>query len=503
MVVEVRVGPEILRAYKRLDYTPSHALAEFVDNATQSYLDHRADLDSLATDQVKLKVTISLERKGSILEISDTAFGMDRKTLNRALHLGTPPPGIKWRSKYGLGMKTAAFWFGNEWSITTCCLGSGKELQVTLRLGPLARGKTRLRVSEKLVPRDSHYTRVRIRDLNHPIRTRSQDTVKKYLTSMYRADLSEGWLQLDCLGERLQWESVIPKLELLADGSPHMREFSFTVDSKRVSGWAGVLQKGSRANAGFSMFHAGRIVKGWPDAWRPPEIFGQLLGSNNLLNQRLVGEVHFDDFDVTHTKDNILFVGDEEEKVELEIKERIRDLMSSANTARRGADERGPSFPQIRRAVQEIQDELLSPELADIVTIEPAPNESAVRLALAPLLTKATGTPPDFTAQINGLYVAGYLTRDSSVNDPYLAVEATTPSRLQVVVNMNHPHISQLDANGFLDHLRHCVYDGIAEWLAKHKSATIDPDTIKYLKDRLLRLSFEMEIHADASRKPE
>jgi hypothetical protein len=50
-------------------------------------------------------------------------------------------------------------------------------------------------------------------------------------------------------------------------------------------------------------------------------------------------------------------------------------------------------------------------------------------------------------------------------------------------------------SDGVLNYLRHCVYDGIAEWKAIHKAAGLNPDTIKILKDQLLRVPFEIEMN--------
>ena len=61
--MEVVIGPEIVRSYKRLSYTPWHALAEFVDNSTQSFLDNRGDLESRgAWDGPPLKIDITYNR---------------------------------------------------------------------------------------------------------------------------------------------------------------------------------------------------------------------------------------------------------------------------------------------------------------------------------------------------------------------------------------------------------------------------------------------------------
>ena len=90
-----------------------------------------------------------------------------------------------------------------------------------------------------------------------------------------------------------------------------------------------------------------------------------------------------------------------------------------------------------------------------------------------------------------------------SVNDPYVAVDAAQEKEVAVIVNMSHPHISQIEGSmGLLNYLRHCMYDGLAEWQARRRHANLDPDTIKFLKDNLLRLSGEIEAHAMMSNQP-
>jgi len=65
------------------------------------------------------------------------------------------------------------------------------------------------------------------------------------------------------------------------------------------------------------------------------------------------------------------------------------------------------------------------------------------------------------------------------------------------VINMNHPHLSQIDENGLLNYFRHCTYDALAEWKALHQAQSMDPGTIRRLKDGLLRVSLDIEMHHD------
>jgi hypothetical protein len=61
---------------------------------------------------------------------------------------------------------------------------------------------------------------------------------------------------------------------------------------------------------------------------------------------------------------------------------------------------------------------------------------------------------------------------------------------------MNHPHVQQVSgSDGLLNYFRHCTYDAIAEWQARNRASTTDPDTIKLIKDRLLRLPMSIQMH--------
>jgi hypothetical protein len=236
-------------------------------------------------------------------------------------------------------------------------------------------------------------------------------------------------------------------------------------------------------------------VLGWPASYRPQSIYGQIEGSNDLVNQRLCGEVNLDDFEVSHTKDSIQFMGDEEEEVEKGLKEACADYRLVAKTRRkRGDDERRPSDLEVTTAVDQFQEELSWDEIVDALTEEAIPPTDVVEAGFKPLFEGVDLAAPDFQADMHVIQVLGFLNYDASANDPYVAIESTDNYTVQVIINMQHPHIRQLyGSEGVLNYLRHCTYDAIAEWQARHK-AQLDPDTIKWLKDRLLRMSVQFEM---------
>ena len=105
-LIQLELGLQVIQSYKRLSYTPWHAIAELVDNATQSYFDNRDVLDeTLSESKEDLVVGIVYERgKGGLLRVSDNAMGMSYLELSNALRVGFPPKNTSGRSK---------LWHGN------------------------------------------------------------------------------------------------------------------------------------------------------------------------------------------------------------------------------------------------------------------------------------------------------------------------------------------------------------------------------------------------------
>jgi Histidine kinase-, DNA gyrase B-, and HSP90-like ATPase len=499
--IQFRLGLDTISSYKRLDYSPWHAIAEFVDNSTQSFFDNEETLRVAHAneDDGKLRVDVAYDRDNDLIRVSDNAMGMSRDELDCALEVGARPANTSGRSKYGMGMKTAACWLGNEWTVRTKKLGETVELQVTVNVEKVASGDRALPTRE-LPDQDpeAHYTVIEITKLNRPPRGQTFRKIKDFLSSMYRQDLKDGILDLRWQGEKLSWEFPDELFLHSRDGTPYKRKFIFEVGDKVAEGWVGILERGSRAKAGFSILHAGRVVKGWPESWRPSSIYGQYQGSNDLINQRVVGEIELDDFEVTHTKDDILWFGEEEEEVETKLFEEAADYLAVAKHRRKGDEgEGGPSELEVKTAIEELEAELSSSELADLITVEDVPPPEAVAAAIKPIVEAVADAAPDFSATIGNLTVSGFTEQSMSPNDPYVVADSSAGEVVVVVVNMRHPHVGELEGvAGMLNYLRHCVYDAIAEWQARRRTTAPDPHTVKMLKDRLLRVSMEIEMHA-------
>lgn len=507
MAIQLRLGLDVISSYKRLAYTPWHAIAEFVDNSTQSYFNGEDRLLPLFQKAgQKLTVSIAYEAEMDLLRVSDNAMGMSLDELQAALTVALPPARTDGRSKYGMGLKTAACWLGNRWTVRTKKLGETIEHRVVVDVARIAAGNNDLPY-EAIKGKNSndHYTVIEISQHNHSFAGRTIGKIKDFLRSMYREDFRDNVLRLEWQGAELTWEEVDDKLLVAKDGTKYKKDFEFDLGDKHVWGWVGILDTGSRSAAGFSIIHCGRVIKGWPDSWRPASLYGQIQGTNDLVNQRLVGEIHLNDFEVSHTKDDILWLGTQEEDVEREMKKFCGDYRDVAQSRRKKADDqRGPSQIETNTAIDELRRELLSPEMADRISIDLVPPQNIVEESLNRIKVQVTSSFPEtLKAEIAGLSIRLYVDPAMSPNDPYVVTDSAKPNEVLVIVNTSHPHWNQLKGSeGALNYFRHCTYDAVAEWQARSKAARIDPDTIKLLKDALLRLPFEFESHAEDLAEP-
>jgi hypothetical protein len=310
--INIRPTTSVYATYQRLSYKPWFAIAEFVDNSTQSYMDHRDEL--LAVYQQsggRLRVEVEYDDESHTLTVFDNAFGMEIDDFTRALVLDSPPAKRHGRSEFGMGLKTAASWFGKIWRVETTRLGSDRKLAATIDVEQLARNRAEtVPVEETPADPREHYTRITVSRVLHPVRTRTSGRVRDQLGSMYRQDLRSGEIEILWNGLPVSFEDPPILEETLPDGTPRCwrKDVAFEVPRPNggaplpVCGWIGIRDPGKQRDAGLVLLRRNRVIIGGPDeGYRPAEVFGQ---PNSFRYQRLIGELHMDDWPVTQAKDD-------------------------------------------------------------------------------------------------------------------------------------------------------------------------------------------------------
>ena len=305
--LNIRPDTGVYGTYKRISYEPWTALAEFVDNSTQSFYDHKEEL--FATKYYKgLEVEIEYTEDPSIgdeIVIRDNAFGMDYRDFQRAIILDRPPMNTKGRNEFGMGLKAAACWFGNLWSVETTCLGSSVKYKAEIDIDNLVKYKNEeIDVDEETVSPKEHYTVIKIQRLNKKIKgKRIEKKIHELLSSIYRADFRTGNIKVFYNGNLLEFQEVSPYID--ENNTEWKKEVNFTIPYRdkelEVKGFIAIRIPGDVKNAGFTLLRRGRVIVGGPEKnYRPYEVFG---ASNGFPYQRLYGELQMDNWPVTQAKD--------------------------------------------------------------------------------------------------------------------------------------------------------------------------------------------------------
>jgi len=168
--INIRPGVSILSVLRHLNYRPWFAVAEFVDNSLQSFLDYREDLHREEGDSFTLKVSIEFDPadNGRIL-IRDNAAGIHTPDYQRAFRPAELPPDRTGLCEFGMGMKSAACWFASSWSVRTSALGEPIERTVSFDINTIVHDKIEdLNITTKPTPPNAHFTEVVLSDLHKP-----------------------------------------------------------------------------------------------------------------------------------------------------------------------------------------------------------------------------------------------------------------------------------------------------------------------------------------------
>ena len=337
--VNIRPGVSILSVLSHLNYKPWFAMAEFVDNSLESFRDYCEELERIEGRVTKLKVSIELNlTDDKRIIIRDNAAGIHESDYLRAFQPAAVPLDRSGLSEFGMGMKSAACWFAQNWTVHTKALGETVERTISFNIEAIVRGDVEeLRVKSIPAHANTHFTEIVLFNLHKSPQGRTISKIKEHLASIYREFIRKGILELSFDGELLSYQE--PKVLCApfyktpsAEPILWRKDINFDLGlGLHAQGFAALRETGSTSSAGFALFRRNRLIQGSADeSYRPNSIFGQ---SNSFIYQRLFGELHLTGFEVSHTKDG--FRWDEQEETFLEL---LKDELND------------PSFPLLDQA---------------------------------------------------------------------------------------------------------------------------------------------------------
>ena len=326
--IDIRPEVSVLGVFRHLNYRPWFAAAEFVDNAIQSFQDHQHELARVDGHTGKLHVKVKIDTSGEgFIQVSDNAAGIYRDEWARALRPAEPPPDTSGLAEFGMGMKTAAAWFGRRLTLRSKALGEPVQREITLDFNEIIEKRLEKVQPETFpAPLQEHGTDVIVSGLHRPPYGKTFSKIREHLASIYRMFLRDGELELVFQsGANPEQLLVAEDVEILRgprydDPTGEHRLWSKPVDfdlggGLQAHGFLAIRAVGSTSNAGLALFRRRRLIEGSGDeTYRPRAIFG---ASNSYEYQRLFGELTLEGFEISHTKDGFRWEEHEEPFVDL------------------------------------------------------------------------------------------------------------------------------------------------------------------------------------------
>ncbi|MYB94501.1 ATP-binding protein [Candidatus Poribacteria bacterium] len=328
--IQIRPGVGILSVLSHLNYKPWFAIAEFVDNSIQSFLDYREEIERIDGKDAKLRVAIELDSsEGGRLIVRDNAAGIHEADYPYAFRPAEVPANTSGLSEFGMGMKSAACWFSPDWIVRTTALGESEEKTVHFDISQIVEDNLEeLTVESRPSQPKAHFTEIILSNLHRPPQGRTIGKIREHLASIYRVFIRDGLLELRFGDEVLSYSQprilCAPFHENTSE-APRLwrKEINFDFGTGlRARGFAALREKASTSHAGFALFRRNRLIQGSADeGYRPKLIFSN---PNSYTYQRLFGELHLEGFDVSHTKDGFQWDENEEPFLEL-LKEELNE----------------------------------------------------------------------------------------------------------------------------------------------------------------------------------
>lgn len=315
--VSIAIQPDVLERFSDLNFKPSQAIAEFIDNAIQSYLDHK-DNNTFYTPGYKLTIDVDIEwgetsngkTFAKSIRIQDNAAGIPKTKYDNAFETGHRPGFNQGLNEYGMGMKVAAFWLCRKWTTKSKYFAENLERTLVQDLNEIIPNRHQsLNYEEVAIDKAGSYTIVHLDNLyqKNNFTKAKLGTIREELASIYRTFLRRGEIQINVNKEALVFNS--PKL-LKAPyyDNPSGKELEWKVQvshnlfGKEVSGYIGILDEMSEKHSGLVIIRRGRVIVGESKdhLYHPECIFS--ASQNSHRYKRLYGELEIKGFSASFNK---------------------------------------------------------------------------------------------------------------------------------------------------------------------------------------------------------
>jgi hypothetical protein len=345
--VSVLLDQNVYNAFRNLQYKYWYAIAEFVDNSIQSYLDNKQELDSLYKVE-KTTFNIKIDIDSNSIRIFDNAGGISLQNFQKAFKPGRIPENREGLNEFGMGMKVAAVWLSDLYSVKSVALNENVERTIQFdRIKVTQNSLKSVEVRNKIINTSTHYTEIYLTRLNHdnaPTHHKQIEKLKNHLTDIYRDFIRNKTISIFINDEQLYFNE--PHILIAKEQDSQQREkgelkkWKLDVDlslsnGRRIHGFLALLDKMDQKHNGLSLFRRGRVIQGSHDEkYFPSYLFGQ---PGSSLYRLLFGELHLEKFDVSFNKGSFTNTADLDLILQM-IREECLPLLSQGRNYRKKND---------------------------------------------------------------------------------------------------------------------------------------------------------------------
>ena len=452
-VVDITIGANMYGRISDITNTPSHVLAEFVDNAIQSYQDKKDEL--LAIDpNYKLRVEINFEWDGeddnraSKITIRDNAGGIGEDKFVEAFKLAHTPDNNTGLNEFGMGMKTAALWLGEIWSVESSAIGEDISRKIVFDLNSVMANELK---SLPVTPRpeyiNEHFTLVTITSPTKNVPSvKSLQKIKDELASIYRKYLRTEEIEIRVNGSSLVFADPIILTAPFHKkaGEPEgeriywRKDIDFHFGPYRATGFIALLKTIQQGKNGLALLRRGRVVVGaeFDGRYRPKVLFGS---EGTFRNKRLFGELELEGFDVAFNKNDIQDRENLEmlmEALKSEIHTRDFDLWTQAENYRE--DERAK---QVKRIVRGHNTSRTADKKIEINT-QPTTNTPPTAVPLFPVEPTVIDEYNDNYVVNGNQYTLTVQFVDSGKDLVWIALDKNSGNNIVCNINTSHAYFT-------------------------------------------------------------
>ena len=506
-------GTCMKQAYKLADVTPDISLMKKMASISGSIPSRLMELIDNAVDAriegevLHVDVTIGQKGKKQWITVADDGVGMTVSEAERFFRLGdSQKQGNKKIGRFGLGSKVAILGLGDTCHIETSPLHETYSVQFDFDIHRFRDWKVQYVTKEK--KEDRHGTVIQIHNLTIRIGKLEKFTERLHdlFAKAYKHFIESGTLVLNVNNRtvRVQTLDLIPGL---------YQEFDFTIEGRRVYGWAGATkQAGTNWRFGFDLISNGRIIK-----------------ANDFLSRqahptlaRLTGEIHLDEFETDIHKTDFMRDGNLFHKMQEKlIGEILTDLLGKISrlTNREVFERYQGDMVRISKVLNKI---VTSKSFLDNIDIEtgvfkqlkarakakakekplsPTQAETEEKELLRELtsLTKEFKEPkkPPAPKKRHGFVIEEPVGVSAGVDMPprrWVVDKSDEAAILTVEVNLDHPSYQEKEGESASVFMKNAVLESVAEFILteeKSQSDLIEDEIERFncIKDMLIRHS--------------